>query len=235
MNRIGASIAVIGIIAAASTTAVAAGAEAPCVPDQHQSFICGTGQGAIRVFPETIAPSGKLAFGWRTPKGLPSGASEPSGAVENVLIRLPDGAVLGTLGSTYWASGEMRANRRDLIAAWSPDSRAVVEVENSRWETESLRFHGIGDGDVVSLDLRDLVERAVSQAAGGAAKGRVFRVREDLPVKLDSGGHLSFAAILFFPKSEEAALGFRLELMVKTVRSSAAARVVSIQRAKLPN
>ena len=63
MNRIGASIAVIGIIAAASTTAVAAGAEAPCVPDQHQSFICGTGQGAIRVFPETIAPSGKLAFG----------------------------------------------------------------------------------------------------------------------------------------------------------------------------
>lgn len=46
--------------------------------------------------------------------------------------------MLGTLGSTYWASGEMRANRRDLIAAWSPDSRAVVEVENSRWETESL-------------------------------------------------------------------------------------------------
>ena len=124
--------------------------------------------------PKPLPPRASLPSAGGRPKGLPSGASEPSGAVENVLIRLPDGAVLGTLGSTYWASGEMRANRRDLIAAWSPDSRAVVEVENSRWETESLRFHGIGDGDVVSLDLRDLVERLSARPLAAQPRGGCF-------------------------------------------------------------
>lgn len=212
------------------------GAEASCVADQHQSFICGEGKDALRVFPSTIAPSGKLAFGWRTSEGLPSGQAEPSGVLEDVLVRLPDGAVLGQLGGSYWATGEMRANRYDLIAAWSPDSRAVVEVANSRWDTDSFRFYAISESGVVVLDLHELVERTVrTKSPRGADKGRVFRIREDLPVKLDAEGGLSFAAILFIPKSEEAALGFRVELKIKTVKSSAAARVVSVQRAKLPD
>lgn len=220
-------------VIAAAISMAAFGAEASCVADQHQSFICGEGKDALRVFPSTIAPSGKLAFGWRTSEGLPSGQAEPSGVLEDVLVRLPDGAVLGQLGGSYWATGEMRANRYDLIAAWSPDSRAVVEVANSRWDTDSFRFYAISESGVVVLDLHELVERAVRANPRGVDKSRVFRIREDLPVKLDAEGGLSFAAILFIPKSEEAALGFRVELKIKTVKSSAVARVVSVQRAKL--
>ncbi|CCD92833.1 conserved exported hypothetical protein [Bradyrhizobium sp. ORS 375] len=223
-------VAIVSLLALAPFAAAWAG----CVPDQRQSFICGDGKDAIRVFSETTSPSGKLAFGWRTSAGLPTGQAEPAGDVENVLVRLQDGAVLGRLGGTYWATGKMRANRYDLVAAWSPDSRAVVEVANSRWDTDSFRFYAVGNADSVTLDLHDLVERAVrAKSQPQAAKGRVFRIREDLPVKLDGDGRLSFAAILFIPKSEEPALGFRVELMIKTIKSSAAARVISVQRAKL--
>ncbi len=229
-------VATLSFLALSCLAGSSAAALAACVPDQHRSFICGNGKDAIRVFPETASPSGRFAFGWRTSDGLPTGQAEPPGDVDNVLIRLPDGAVLGRLGGTYWATGEMRANRYDLIAAWSPDSRAVVEVANSRWETDSFRFYAVGDPDVVTLNLHDLVEQAVrAKTPPRAGKGRVFRVREDLPVKLDADGRLRFAAILFKPKSEEPALGFRLELMIKAVKSSAAARVISVQPAKLPD
>ncbi|CCD98658.1 conserved exported hypothetical protein [Bradyrhizobium sp. STM 3809] len=225
-------VAIVSLLALAPCTAARAG----CVPDPQRGFVCGDGKEALRVFPETISPSGKLAFGWRTAAGLPAAQAEPAGEVENVLVRLPEGTVLGRLGGTYWATGEMRANRYDLLAAWSPDSRTVVEVANSRWDTDSFRFYAVGDADTVILDLHDLVERAVrAKISTPAAKGRVFRVREDLPVKLDNDGRLGFAAILFIPKSEEPAFGFRVELIVKTIKSSAAARVVSVQRTKLPD
>ncbi|GLH75127.1 hypothetical protein SSBR45G_00350 [Bradyrhizobium sp. SSBR45G] len=229
-------VALFGFVALSCAEAPYRIAWAGCAPDQHQSFLCGDGKDAIRVFPQTISPSAKFGFGWRTSAGLPAGQVEPAADVENVLVRLTDGAVVGRLGGSYWDSGEMRANRYDLIAAWSPDSRAVVEVANSRWDTESFRFYAIGDADSVTLDLHELVERAVrAQSPQRAAKGRVFRVREDLPVKLDADGRLTFAAILFIPKSEQPALGFRLELMIKIIKSSAAARIISVQRAKLPD
>ena len=86
----------------------------------------------MRIFADTTSPSKKYAFAWRGPEGLPSGRDIPSNGVENVLIRLSDGAVLAKLGGEYWATGQMRANRYDLLAVWSPDSRAVIEVANSR-------------------------------------------------------------------------------------------------------
>ncbi|WP_257168306.1 hypothetical protein [Bradyrhizobium sp. SRS-191] len=231
MDRIR-TVAIIAVALSVSSVS----AKADCAPDQHQSFICGEGKAAVRVFPDTISPSRKLAFGWRTSEGLPSGQAEPPGDVEDVLVKLSDGAVLGRLGGSYWASGEMRANRYDLIAAWSPDSRAVVEVANSRWDTDAFRFYSVGDAGLVSLDLHDLVEQTVrAKAAKKVEKGRVFRVREDLPVKLEADGRLTFTAILFIPKSEQPALGFHVELMIKTVKSAAAARVISVQPAKLPN
>ncbi|MGJ4996619.1 hypothetical protein ACQR0Z_19505 [Bradyrhizobium sp. HKCCYLS3077] len=211
-------------------------AGAACIPDQSRSFICGEGRDAIWVFPDTIAPSRKLAFGWRTSAGLPSGQAEPPGDVENVLIKLPEGDVLGRLGGAYWATGEMRANRYDLVAAWSPDSRAVVEVANSRWQTDSFRFYAISDSSVVALDLHDLTEGAVrARSPQTSDKSRVFRIREDLPVKLGADGHLSFAAMLFIPKSAKPALGFRVEMTIRTVKSAAAARIVTVERAKLPD
>ena len=77
----------------------------------------------MRVVADTISPSKNYAFAWRSEQGLPSGRDQPPTGVENLLIRIADGAVLAKLGGEYWATGDMRANRYDLLAAWSPDSQ----------------------------------------------------------------------------------------------------------------
>ncbi|WP_156433991.1 hypothetical protein [Bradyrhizobium retamae] len=106
----------------------------------------------MRVFADTISPSKNYAFAWRSAQGLPSGQDVPAD-VENVLIRVTDGAVLTTLSGTHWETGEIRANRYELIAAWSPDSRAVVEVANSRWESDSFAYYLIHGAAATKLDL----------------------------------------------------------------------------------
>jgi hypothetical protein len=63
--------------------------------------------------------------------------------LEVLLIRLSDGAVL-------WN------------AAWSPNSRFVVETTNFKWETGHLRLFAIGaDDNVRVLDLQAIIEPAV--------------------------------------------------------------------------
>ena len=111
-----------------------------CVTDQHGGLVCGEGKGAVRVFADTISPSRKYGFAWLSPDGLPSGRDIPL-RVENVLVRLSDGAVIAKLRGEYWETGEMRANRYDLRAAWSPDSRAVIEVANGRWDSDSFAYY----------------------------------------------------------------------------------------------
>jgi hypothetical protein len=109
-----------------------------CVADQQGGLVCGEGKAAMRVVADTTSPSKNYAFAWRSEQGLPSGRDLQPAGVENLLIRIADGAVLAKLGGEYWATGEMRANRYDLLAVWSPDSRAVIEVANSRWDSDSF-------------------------------------------------------------------------------------------------
>jgi hypothetical protein len=167
-----------------------------CVADQKGVPICGEGKGAMRVFADTISPSKQYAFAWRSPEGLPSGDVTPSG-VENVLVRLSDGTVVTKLGGEYWATGQMRANRYDLIAAWSPDSRAVIEVANSRWDSDSFVYYAVDGATVTTVDLRALVEPAMKAKLPARKRdGHSFRVREDLPVTLDARGHARFTAMV---------------------------------------
>ncbi len=144
-----------------------------------------------------------FAFAWRSAEGLPSGRDLPPNSVENVLIRVSDSVVLAKLGGEYWATGEMRANRCDLLAAWSPDSRAVIEVANSRWETDSFVHYLLEGATVAKVDPHALVE-PVMKARLPKAKCEInsFRVRADLPVTLDARGHARFTAMVYVPKGE---------------------------------
>jgi hypothetical protein len=119
------------------------------------------------------------------------------------LIRVSDGIVLAKLGGKYLASGEMRANSYDLLAAWSPDSRAVIEVANSRWETDSFVHYLLEVATVAKVDLRALVE-PVMKARLPKAKREInsSRVRADLPVTLDACGHALFTAMVYVLKGE---------------------------------
>ncbi|WP_245319825.1 hypothetical protein [Bradyrhizobium sp. LMTR 3] len=185
----------------------------------------------MRVFADTISPSKNYAFAWRTAQGLPSGQDTPSD-VENVLIRVTDGAVLTALGGTYWETGEMRANRYELIAAWSPDSRAVVEVANSRWESDSFAYYLIDGAAATKLDLRALVEPVMTaRLPPRNRQGNSFRVHEDLPVTLDARGRVRFTAMLYAPKGETSN-DYKVQVNVRARGGKLSAQVVSMQRVR---
>jgi hypothetical protein len=213
----------------ASQTAAVRGE--PCIADQRGSLVCGTGNGALRVFANTTSPSKNYAFAWRTAQGLPSGNQTPND-VENVLIRVTDGAVLATLGGTYWETGEMRANRYDLLAAWAPDSQAVIEVANSRWDSDSFAYYRIDGATATKLDLRALVEPVMTaRLPPRNRQGNSFRVREDLPVTLDARGRVRFTAMLYVPKSETSN-DYKVQVNVRTTGGKPSAQVVSMRRVK---
>ena len=202
-----------------------------CTADQRGGLVCGTGKGALRVFANTTSPSRNYAFAWRTAQGLPSGDETPND-VENVLIRLTDGTVLATLGGTYWETGEMRANRYDLLAAWSPDSQAVIEVANSRWDSDSFAYYRIDGATATRLDLRALVEPVMmARLPPRNRQGNSFRVREDLPVTLDARGRVRFTAMLYVPKGETSH-DYKVQVNVRTTGGKPSAQVVSMRRAK---
>jgi hypothetical protein len=208
-------------------------ARAGCAPDPDGALICGEGKDAVSVFTDTISPSKKLAFGWRTPGGLPSGRNLPSDSVENVLLRLDDGVVLSKLGGEFWSSGQMIANRYEQLAAWSPDSRAVVEVANSRWDSDSFAYYAIDGDKVTKIDLRALVEPVVkAKLPASRREGQSFRVRQNLPVKLDARGHLSFTVMLYVPK-QDPILDYAVAVDITRKGGAPAARIASIRRAKV--
>ena len=213
---------------ASQTAAVRGGA---CIADQRGGLVCGEGKGALRVFANTISPSKNYAFAWRTAQGLPSGNQTPND-VENVLIRVTDGAVLATLGGTYWETGEMRANRYDLLAAWAPDSQAVIEVANSRWDSDSFAYYRIDGATATKLDLRALVEPVMTaRLPPRNRQGNSFRVREDLPVTLDGRGRVRFTAMLYVPKGETSN-DYKVQVNVRTTGGKPSGQVVSLRRVK---
>jgi hypothetical protein len=202
-----------------------------CIADQHGGLVCGTGKGALRVFAGTTSPSREYAFAWRAAQGLPSGDDIPDD-VENVLVRVSDGAVLATLGGTYWETGAMRANRSELMAAWSPDSRSVIEVANSRWDSDSFAYYRIDGATASKLDLRALVEPVLTaRLPPRNRKGNSFRVRTDPPATLDARGRVRFTAMLYVPKGETSN-NYKVQLNIRERGGKPSADVVSVRRVK---
>lgn len=203
-----------------------------CVADQRGGLVCGEGKAAMCVVADTISPSKNYAFAWRSEQGLPSGRDLPPTGVENLLIRIADGAVLAKLGGEYWATGDMRANRYDLLAAWSPDSQAVIEVANSRWDTDSFAYYRIDGATATKLDLRALVVPVMTaRLPPRNRQGNSFRVREDLPVTLDARGRLRFTAMLYVPKGETSN-DYKVHVNIRTTGGKPSALVVSVRRVK---
>jgi hypothetical protein len=209
---------------------VAAAHAQACARDQHGGLVCGEGKAAMRVVADTISPSKNYAFAWRGEQGLSVG--DPPPGVENLLIRISDGAVLAKLGGEYWATGEVRANRYELIAAWSPDSGSVVEVANSRWDSASFAYYRIGGATAAKLDLRALVEPVMTaRLPPRNRKGNSFRVRTDLPLTLDERGRLRFTAMLYVPKGETSN-DYKVQVNIRTTGGKPSAQVVSMRRVK---
>jgi len=204
----------------------------PCQPDTHEGLICGSGNGAARVIADTISPSKRLALAWRSP-GAPPTEQPDDDEIELLLVRLSDGAVLSTQKGAFWDTGEMRANRRDQQAAWSPDSRLIVETYHSRFSTDSMTVFAIAPGDKASLSL-DLL-KIMDTAVRAELKRRVRNVEPyELYVQrvaIDRGGRIRALVDLWVPKDGPSAT-FAVAAAVTRKGDALAARVTSVRRSR---
>jgi len=92
-------------------------------------MFCGSGAGAVRTLYKTTSPSGRLAFGWRLTDRLPTVVPEENDPnLENILVRIGDGAILAKSHGSYWDLGTKIA-KAHVSAAWSPDSHLALKVE----------------------------------------------------------------------------------------------------------
>lgn len=206
----------------------------PCRPDRNETMLCGSGVGAARTIPDTISPDRKHALAWRNAKSAPD--DEPEGDNELLLIRLADGIVLAKAATEYFHTGEFRRNHQHETALWSPDSRMVARVWETRYDTSGFHLWAISpDGKLAGeVNLLKLVEPAVR----ADMKRRVRNVEnysfsvytaEDFTLKDD--GRLGFHATMLVPKGEGEAEYF-IDVKAAMVNGKLTARVLKIERLK---
>lgn len=201
------------------------------------AIVCGEGNAQMRILSGTASPDLRFGIGWRERNNGASEEPDPED-VENLLVRLSDGAVLLTLGGNNWETAKLRANRRDEIAVWSKQARFLVEIANDRWDTFALRAVAL-DGDKVagSADLLPMLEkktRALRVKRKGNPKDNAlsFRIHGDEEPRLNDKGELHLRALLFVPKSEDGQTAIDLHVQLAMQGGRLVARLVSARRVR---
>ncbi len=176
----------------------------PCKPDINDTMLCGSGIGAARVIPGTLSPDKTLALAWRDPKGTPD--TETYGDNELLLIRVADGAVLAKATTDYFHTGTMHANRKSETALWSPDSRMVMRVWDTRFESSGVTLWAISADRKIAgeVDLLKVVAPAVRAQLKRKVRNpeaHAFLVMEE-DRSLTNDGRLAFHADMQIPKGD---------------------------------
>src|SRR5262245_33692317 len=152
-------------------------------------------------------------------------------AVESLLIRLSDGAVLSSAPGKYWVAGGARSNHIDESAVWSPNRRFAIEVTDARWSTEALRVYAIGaDDKVLVLDLKAIIEPAVRKRLRQLVKDQSAYAFSASPA-VDNRGLVSASVVKQIPK-EDRDVTFDVTLLVSQKDRALAARDVSVRRSR---
>jgi hypothetical protein len=237
MRAIAAFLSTLVLVAAVVASPVKAEI-GPCQPDKDGGLTCGSGRGAARVVEGTMSPSKRFAFAWRAPGSSPADDPDPD-KVENLLIRISDGAVLWSARGRYWQAASSRSNHIDEGAVWSPNSRFAVEVTDSKWSTDELRFFSIAEGDkILVLDLHAIIESAVRKQLRGLVKNEsayTFSVTwSDVAPRglaVDNRGQVTAPVLMQIPKQDRD-VTFDIKLLVGEKDGALAARDVSVRRSR---
>lgn len=179
----------------------------PCVPANDFGLMCGSGNGAARAIVKTISPSHRLAFAWRLANKPPMNRPDDNDQnLENLIIRLEDGAVLTKSHGSYWDLST-KITKAYLMTAWSPDSRLLVKVEQ-RAEFVSAELFAFTENDAAigPFDLVKVIEPAIQAKVEAKDAGNsvlVFAARPEMTI--DDQGLLK--AVVYTRRIEDAAGG----------------------------
>jgi hypothetical protein len=192
----------------------------PCTQGNYD-LICGDGIGAARAIAKTISPSKRLAFAWRLADKLPTTVPEVGDPnLENMIVRLWDGAVLAKSSGSYWDLGSKIA-KAYLMTAWSPDSRLLVKVEQ-RVESVSAEIFAFAENDTVigPFDLVNVIEPIVQAKTNGTKEvGKSSLVIDAHPsMTLDDSGLMRAAVKMRM--QDAAAYGQTYDVTVQVTRKA---------------
>jgi hypothetical protein len=155
---------------------------------------------AILVLPLSEAPAETGPAPWAA---IPCSAAVPKendANLENVVVRIGDGAILAQSHGAYWDLGTKIAKAR-VAAAWSPDSRIAVKVEQ-REESASAELFAFSDDDTAigPFELADLLKPALlakmQATANPADYNLVFFFRPAITIDDQNRIHLVLCAAL---------------------------------------
>jgi hypothetical protein len=154
-------VVAMSLSALASTLSNAAAEMGPCTRATFD-LICGSGDGAARVIVKTISPSKRLAFAWRLANRPPTDRPEEGDPnLENLIVRIADGAVLARSHGSYWDLSTKIA-KAYLITAWSPDSGLLVKVEQRAGFASAELFSFLQDASAIGpFELVKLIKPAI--------------------------------------------------------------------------
>jgi hypothetical protein len=154
-----------------------------------------------------------------------------------LLIRLSDGAVLSSGKGMYWRTGDARANHMSEEVAWSPNSRLVIEEQDSKWSTDILRLYAIqADDKVLVLDLQKIIEPAVRKRLRQFGKNdgdytfSVAAADGSLPT-VDDSGRVRVPVLMQIPK-QDGSLYVDVTLQVSRKNGALSAGDVSVRRSR---
>lgn len=216
----------IAVTAPALCAGIAAAEMGPCVPADFD-LMCGSGDGAARVIVKTISPSRRLGFAWRLTNRPPNKPEQNDPNLENLIVRIVDGAALAKSHGSYWDLGTKIA-KAYLMTAWSPDSRLLVKVEQRAEYASAELFAFEDDAAIGPVDLVKAIESAIRDkidAREAANSTLVFAAHPAMTIN-DQG--LLHAVV--HTRGEDATDGPRYDVTVQVTRAvdSLDARVVSV-------
>jgi hypothetical protein len=136
-------------IALALLSPVAAAAEPACTPERYTT-VCRTDGRELRLIHNTVSPSGAYGIAWQVPKDASIEEWEDGskmaedGSARNFLVRLTDGKPIARLAGEHFGD-HPRYNRTEVVVIWSPDSRYVAIVNQSKRTTDASDVFLVSD------------------------------------------------------------------------------------------
>ena len=210
----------------------------PCVSADHDNLICGRGNGAARIIPKTVSPSGRLALAWRVVDGPPTlqpRADDPG--LESLIVRIEDGAILVRERGTYWDVGERYAPKQYVRATWSPNSQLLIRTAQHADKPDSAELFALAENDSISpaFELRKIFELAVQAEMKGVKDPSGYRLKFNYQPDptIDAQG-LIHASVYMEGKGSESAPSYELTAQAMRVGTLIGAKVISISAYRGP-
>jgi len=201
----------------------------PCTPATFD-LICGSGDGAARVIVKTISPLKRVAFAWRLANGPPTDRPEDGDPnLENLIIRIADGAVLAKSHGTYWDLSTKIA-KAYLITAWSPDSRLLVKVEQrAGFASAELFSFSQDDSAIGPFELVKLIAPAVLAQMQGVQDTDNYQLvfASHPPMTVDDRG-LLHANVFARDQGSSEGPAYDVTMQITRAADSLDAKVVSV-------